>query len=112
LRAARGHAVHVRVTGPLGLLSATVRPPLHGRDHHSYSRDGHEVASLYQPCVRSCRRLSRYAESLRKLVARLDRLAWWPLSCPDLSLKHPRYLEVSRDPGEVVKIIRHAGHPS
>ena len=98
--------------GPLGLLSATMPPALRRRDHHSNSGDGHKVASLYQPCVRSCCRLSRYAESLRKLVARLDRLAWRPLSCPDLNLKHPRYLEVPRDAGEVIKIIRHAGHPS
>lgn len=100
------------VITPLRLYRPMVRPAFHWRDHHPDSRDGHEVASLYEPCVRSCRRLSRYAESLRKLVARLDRLAWCPLSCPDLSLKHPRYLEVSRDPGEVIKIIRHAGHPS
>ena len=89
-----------------------MRPALLRRDHHSDSWDGHEVASPYQPCVRSRRRLSRYAESLRKLVARLDRLAWCALSRPDLSLEHPRYLEVSRDPGEVIKIIRHAGYPS
>jgi hypothetical protein len=100
------------VTGPLGLLSTTVRPALRRRDHHSNSRDGRKVASLCQPCVRSCRCLSRYAESLRKLVARLDRLACRPLSCPDLNLKHSRYLEVSRNTGEVIKIIRHAGHPS
>ena len=74
------------MTGPLGLLNATVRPALRRRNHHPDSGDGHKVASLYQPCVRSCRCLSRYAESLRELVARLDRLAWRPLSCPDLNL--------------------------
>jgi hypothetical protein len=100
------------VIGPLGLLSAALRPALWRRDYHPDSGDGHKVAGLYQPCVGSCRCLSRYAESLRQLVARLDRLAWRPLSCPDLSLKDPRYLEVSRDTGEVIKIIRHAGHPS
>ena len=81
----------------LGLSRTIVRPAILRRDHHPDPRDGHEVAGRYQPCVRSCRRLARYAESGRKLVARLHRMAWRPLSSDDLGLNHPRYLEISRD---------------
>jgi hypothetical protein len=87
-------------------------PSVRGRDHHADTGDGYQVARPGQPGVGSRCGLPCDAESLGQLVARLDCLSRRPLPGPDLSLDDPRYLEVSRDPRQVVKIIRHTGHPS
>jgi hypothetical protein len=48
-----------------------------------------------------------YAEPLRQGDPTGDGVAFRVGACPDLALQYPRNLEVSRDTGKVIKIIRH-----
>ena len=49
----------------------------------------------------------RYPEALRQGDPARYRVARLVGACPDFALQYPRNLEVSRDSGKVVKIIRH-----
>lgn len=71
-----------------------------------------QIPGAGQPGVRPGRGLPSYAEPVSELVPGRGRAAGCPLPGPDLRLDNPGDLQVTRDTREVIKIIRHAGHPS
>ena len=84
----------------------------YGRDYHADAGYGYEVARFGEPGVGARGGLPGDAEAFGELVAGRDGVAGRPLPGSDLSLDGPRDLEVTRDSRQVVKIIRHTGHPS
>lgn len=98
-------------TGRLS-VRGSLGPAGNGRDYHADAGDGYEVARSGEPGVGARGGLPGDTEAFGELVAGRDRVAVRPLAGSDLSLDGPRDLEVTRDSRQVVKIIRHTGHPS
>lgn len=90
-----------------GLAVCVLRPAVARRHHHADSRHRHDVAALGEVGMRSRGGGLRYPEALRQGDPARYRVAWWVGACPDFALQYPRDLEVARDSGEVIKIIRH-----
>ena len=108
------HQRAFRVTpGSTGRVSdGFLRPAACGRDHHSDAWHRHQVAPSGKPGVGTRRGLAGDPEPLGQLITGRHRVTGRPLPGPDLSLDDPRDLEVTRDTLQVIKIIRHTGHPS
>jgi hypothetical protein len=100
----------------VGYGSLSVRgflwPAGNGCDYHADAGHGYEVAGSGEPGVGAGGGLPGDAEPFGELVAGRHRVSGCPLPGSDLSLDGPRDLEVARDSRQVVKIIRHTGHPS
>jgi hypothetical protein len=79
---------------------------------HADAGHGNQISGPGQPGVRPGRGLPGDAEPVSELVPGRSRAAGCPLPGPDLRLDDPGDLQVTRDTREVIKIIRHAGHPS
>ena len=94
------------------LVGGFLGPAGNGRDYHADAGYGYEIACSGEPGVGACGGLPGDAEAFGELVAGRDRVAGRPLPGSDLSLDDPRDLEVPRDSRQVIKIIRHTGHPS
>ena len=98
-------------TGRL-LVRGFLWPAGNGRDYHADAWHGYEVARSGEPGMGAGGGLPGDAEAFGELVTGRDRVAGRPPPGSDLSLDDPRDLEVTRDSRQVVKIIRHTGHPS